>query len=281
MEMWLVPYWRAHPKATRHTLIEVSRPERLASYAWLFNPRLKRAQDKRIRIMLEEDAFAHIQKRWARLGYPFPYLTPSYATAIGSSADRPDALAALVGIILADGRKLPLERFSSIELAANTPYETLLTHDDNVQAPQVLDPAIAEAMKSIMLETMSGKRSTAAGVKGVYLDAKGEPLPIGGKTGTGDQRYDEFGAGGRIISSRRVNRTGTLVFYIGNRFFGVIVAHVGGNAAADFTFSSAIAVQMLRDLAPIINPLVNRAAPEPVAAARQAPPVSLTQPLPP
>ncbi len=65
---------------------------RIESYAWLFRPQLKHAQDTRIRIMLEEDAFAHIQKRWARLGYPFDHLVPSLATAIGSSADRPGAL---------------------------------------------------------------------------------------------------------------------------------------------------------------------------------------------
>ena len=33
----------------------------------------------------EVEAFTDIHRRWQRLGYPFDSLTPSYATAIGSS----------------------------------------------------------------------------------------------------------------------------------------------------------------------------------------------------
>jgi hypothetical protein len=49
------------------------------------------------------EAFVEIHTAWKRVGYPFGYLVPSFATAIGSSADRPAALAELVGIILNDG----------------------------------------------------------------------------------------------------------------------------------------------------------------------------------
>ena len=46
---------------------------------------------------------------------------PSYATAIGSSADRPAALAELIGIILNDGVRQPTVRIEEIELAQDTP----------------------------------------------------------------------------------------------------------------------------------------------------------------
>jgi membrane peptidoglycan carboxypeptidase len=248
---------------------------RIASYAWLFRPSLKRAQDTRIRIMLEEDAFAHIQKRWARLGYPFDHLVPSLATAIGSSADRPGALAELVGIILANGQKLPVERFESLEFGKDTPYDTLLKHADNAQAQQVLDPAIAHVMQSVMREVVDN--GTAKRVKDAYRDASGNVLAIGGKTGTGDQRYDEFGHGGQLLSSRVVNRTGTFVFYIGDHFFGAITAHVAGEEAANYAFTSALSAQMLRALAPIINPMVNA----PTTAETTVPPIDNSQPLPP
>ncbi|MDE1900698.1 MAG: transglycosylase domain-containing protein [Alphaproteobacteria bacterium] len=282
MELWLVAYMQAHPDASRREMMDVSYPVRIQSYAWLFKPRMLRAQDTRIRIMLEEDAFAHIQKRWARLGYPFDYLVPSYATAIGSSADRPGALAQLVGIILADGRKLPVERFESITFAADTPYQTLLKHDDTAPAEQVMNPAVARELRGLMREVVDEPRSTATRVAGAYHDADGNVIPVGGKTGTGDQRFDEFGAGGRIINSRVVNRTGTFVFYIGDRFFGVVTAHVAGEDAAQYHYSSALAVQMLRQLAPIINPMINEdAPPAPQAASDLSPPVPVSQPLPP
>ncbi|MDT9151287.1 hypothetical protein RSW37_26500, partial [Escherichia coli] len=68
-------------------------------YSWLFKTRHRSARDSRIRTMLEVEAFLDIHQRWARLGYPFDHLVPSLATALGSSGDRPAALAELMGII--------------------------------------------------------------------------------------------------------------------------------------------------------------------------------------
>ncbi len=267
MELWLLSYWGVHPDASRHALLSESRAMRIASYAWLFRPRLKHAQDTRIRIMMEEDAFAHIQKRWARLGYPFDHLVPSLATAIGSSADRPGALAELVGIILADGKRLPVERFVSLTFAEGTPYQTDLRLDPDLQPSQVLDPAITQIMRGVMNEVV--ENGTAKRAKDVYRDAQGHFLPVGGKTGTGDQRYDEFGSGGQLLSSRVVNRTGTFAFSIGDKFFGAITAHVAGEDAADYVFTSALSAQMLRSLAPVLNPLIVRETIPPVESGTE------------
>jgi membrane peptidoglycan carboxypeptidase len=255
MELWLAAYLQDHPHAKRRTLLEASRPARIESYGWLFRPSLKHAQDTRIRIMLEQDAFTKIQKRWARLGYPFARLTPSLATAIGSSADRPGALAELVGILMNDGKRMPTLRFESLEFAQDTPYQTLLVHDKNAGGEQVLDPEIAKIVRDVMTEVVED--GTARRVRDVYKDNEGNLLPIGGKTGTGDNHYDEYGPGGRVIDSRVVSRSGTFVFYIGDKFFGAITAHVAGEDAGDYTFTSALSAQMLKALAPIVNPLIN------------------------
>jgi len=55
LELWLVSYLQANPHASRRAILEVSKPVRLESYAWLFHPHLKHAQDTRIRIILEAD----------------------------------------------------------------------------------------------------------------------------------------------------------------------------------------------------------------------------------
>ncbi len=257
LELWLVSYLQANPKASRNAILAVSKQMRVQSYAWLFNPRLKHAQDTRIRIILELDAFKRIQQHWARLGYPFDRLVPSYATAIGSSADRPDALAELVGLILNDGIKVPTARFDTLQFGANTPYQTVMVHNGPNEGEHLLNPAIARIVKAAMIDV--AENGTAKRIKGAYVDGTGKPLLIGGKTGTGDHRYDEFGAGGKLISSRVVNRTGTFVFFIGDRFFGTITAHVAGEDAANYNFSSALAVQTLKSLAPIFQPLINGA----------------------
>ncbi len=261
MELWLLTYKQSNPGATRRDLLDASRPVRIESYAWLFRPSLKHAQDNRIRIIMEEDAFREIHKRWARIGYPFDRLVPSYATSIGSSADRPGALAELVGIILNDGVKLPTERFEELEFAKGTPYQTLLRHDSDNGKKTLLDPALARVMRGVMAEVVDN--GTAKRVRAVYKDKDGHPLPVGGKTGTGDQRYDEFAPGGRLISSRVMNRTGTFAFFLGDRFFGAITAHVAGDDAANYKFTSALSAQMLKSLSQILQPMIDHAADQP------------------
>ena len=80
----------------------------------------------RIRELLERDAFAQVHRSWQRLGYPFASLTPSYASAIGASGDRPAALAELMGILVNDGVRLPVQRVGALHFARDTPYETRL-----------------------------------------------------------------------------------------------------------------------------------------------------------
>ncbi len=64
---------------------------------------------------------------------------------------------------------------------------------------------------------------------------------------------------GRLIESRVVDRTATFVFFLGDRFFGTITAYVPGAEAARYHFTSALAVQLLKDLAPVLEPLLGSA----------------------
>jgi hypothetical protein len=82
-------------------------------------------------------------------------------------------------------------------------------------------------------------------------------MQVGGKTGTGHHRFDVFGKGGRLVSSRVVSRTGTLVFYIGDRYFGTMMAYVREPYAARYKFTSAMPAQLLKAMAPALLPLLN------------------------
>jgi hypothetical protein len=88
----------------------------------------------------------------------------------------------------------------------------------------------------------------------------GSVVPVGGKTGTGDNEFRTYGAGGGLLGSRVVNRTATFAFFIGDRFFGTVLAFVPGKAAGNYTFTSALAVQVLKDLAPQLLPLLEKPA---------------------
>ena len=116
---------------------------------------------------------------------------------------------------------------------------------------------------------------TARRLSGTYTAPNGTPLPVGGKTGTGDNRFERFGHGGGLISSRVVDRTATFVFFLGDRFFGTVTAYVPGNDAESFHFTSAIAVQLLKALKPELEPLINGRpveAPALVGSSRPKPP---------
>lgn len=255
LELWLVSYLRAYPGATLPEVIKASSAERQAVYSWLFKTRRKGAQDRRIRSLIELEAFLEIHKSWQRLGYPFDSLAPSYATALGSSADRPAALAELVGILLNDGVRLPTWPIDALHFAASTPYETTFTRRP-LAGERVLPVEVARTVRAAMALVV--KAGTAKRLDGVFTDAAGEPLTVGGKTGTGDHRFETYGKGGQLLSSRVISRSGTFVFFIGDRYFGALTAYVKGPDAARYRFTSALPTQILKTLAPKLQKVLNR-----------------------
>src|SRR5206468_607068 len=96
-------------------------------------------------------------------------------------------------------------------------------------------------------------KGTARRVAGAFQNPDGTPMEIGGKTGSGDNRFKTFRRGGGLVSSRAVNRTATFVFEAGGRYFGVLTAFVPGEGAEDYAFTSALPVAILKVLAPSID----------------------------
>ena len=254
LELWVVGYLRHHPEASLGEVLAQSREQRQDVYAWLFRTRHKGAQDLRIRNLIEQEAFAQILQRWRRLGYPFETLTPSYATALGASGDRPAALAELMGIVVNHGVRLPVVRVPSLEFGAGTPYETHLKAQPS-EGERLLPAEVADTVRDALAGVVEG--GTASRLKGAFVRDDGTPAQVGGKTGTGDHRFDVFGKGGRLVSSRVVSRTGTLVFYIGDRYFGTMMAYVREPYAARYRFTSAMPAQLLKAMAPALLPLLN------------------------
>jgi len=236
------------------TFVELERARTPAGNdaAWLLTTRHKEAQDRAIRIVLEREAFARLHARWRALGYPFDTLVPSYATAIGSSGDNPAALSRLLGIILNDGVQRPFVRVETIRFGAHTPYDTTLAR--RTEGARVLQPAIAALVRHELVGVV--EKGTGRRLKGGVTIDRGVTLPVGGKTGTGDNRFE------RGATSRVINRTSTFAFTIGDRFFGTVVAYVPGPAAAQYQFTSALPVQVLKHLLPVLRPLLVEAGRE-------------------
>ncbi len=251
LELWLIGYRLAHPQAGFGDAREASRDERQAVYAWLFKTRHRSARDSRIRTLLEVEAFLDLQQRWARLGFPFEHMVPSLASALGSSGDRPAALAELMGIIMNDGRRLPTIRIDSLHFAAGTPYETRLEHQGS-SGETVMLPEVAAALRGLLADVVDN--GTARRLKGELRDAEGQILSLGGKTGTGDNRIETVARGGRVLDSRARNRTATFVFFLGPRHFGTLTAYVPGSQSERFRFTSALPVQALKGMLPILRP---------------------------
>lgn len=255
LELWLTQYLDQHPDASRHDAIVASAGTRQEVYGWLFKSRSAFKQDVRIKILVEQDAFKRIWQEWHKQGYPFSRLVPSLATAIGSSGDRPDALADLMGILVNNGVRQPTVDIDRIHFAAGTPYDTEMKPTDHA-GERVLAPEIASTVRRALADVMV--EGTGKHYENAYTSPDGNLLPVGGKTGTGDNRFDVFAGGNRLIESRVVDRTATFVFFLGDRHFGTITAYVPGKEAGKFHFTSALAVQVLERLTPAVEPLLKR-----------------------
>ncbi len=254
LDLWLLGFLIDHPQATFQEAVKASENQRLEVYGWLFNSRHRSARDSRIRTMLEIEAFTDIHQRWQKVGYPFDHLVPSLATAIGSSGDRPAALAELIGIIQNDGIRLPVERIDYLHFAKNTPFETTFATVPT-QGERVLPSEVATALRGALSRVVDA--GTARRISGSFLLNDGTVLQMGGKTGTGDNRLEKVGRYGQVISSQALNRTATFVFYIGDKHFGTLTAFVEGSSADSFRFTSALPVQVLKGMVPLLLPVLD------------------------
>ncbi|MCW5980989.1 MAG: transglycosylase domain-containing protein [Bryobacteraceae bacterium] len=260
LELWLVEYKTRYPEAGLSEILKASAATRQESYEWLFKARNKSAQDRAIRILLEVEAFDRLHPDWKSQGYPFARLVPSFATAIGSSGDTPGALAELMGVIVNGGVRLPAVRIESLRFAAATPFETSLARRLS-EGERVLPAAVAECLVRELagvVQKGTGRRAFGALAKAGVPD-----VVVGGKTGTGDNRFETYARGGRAIASRPINRTATFVFYIGDRLFGTITAFVPGEQAGGYEFTSSLPVQIFVELAPTLAQLLKSPVDQP------------------
>jgi hypothetical protein len=159
-----------------------------------------------------------------------------------------------MGIIVNGGLRLPVTRVESLRFARGTPYETQLARQP-AKAERVMPAEVADVLRTALIGVVED--GTAKRLKGALVRPDGTPVTIGGKTGTGDQRFDVHGRGGVLISSRVVNRTATLAFLIGERHFGTLMAYVPEPHAAAYKFTSALPSQLLKALLPALQPLID------------------------
>jgi hypothetical protein len=83
-----------------------------------------------------------------------------------------------------------------------------------------------------------------------------------------------------LIDSRVVSRTGTFVFYLGDRYFGTLTALVQGPQAGNYEYTSALTVQILKTLLPRLKPLLFPATPAALTAAAPVAGSATTPPSP-
>src|SRR6185437_16206393 len=123
---------------------------------------------------------------------------------------------------------------------------------------------VRKALEAVVQE------GTAARLRGTYFNADNTPLDVVGKTGTSNNDYEHF-AGGHLIGSEPRDRTATFVFFLGNKFYGTVTAFVRGKQSGNYHFTSALVVQLLKALAPQLQPLLGTPVnPNPLATVASA-----------
>jgi membrane peptidoglycan carboxypeptidase len=269
LALWLLQFLDEHPSATFADVQANSKEARLLAYDWLLNKAGVKRQERDVRTMLEREAFArHVLPYWKRQGFPFDDMTPSYASALGSSGDRPTALAELVGALTNHGVMMRTSTVDELRFGRGTPFETAFGPASG-GVTRVTSPEIAATALAAMTSVVEG--GTAVRLRGALKRLDGTPVRIAAKTGTGDNRIDTYGPGGRLIRSEARSRTATLVFALGDHFYGAISAYVQAEEQPfgwsttkkapppkvdDFAFTSGLVAQALRSLVPTLAPAV-------------------------
>ena len=152
-----------------------------------------------------------------------------------------------MGIIVNEGKRRPTVRIEQLLFAKGTPYHSQFSRNaDNSQ--QVLDKDIAHIVKQLLQEVVSD--GTA---RRLNTQQQLNGLVLGGKTGTGDNRLVKLNTRGQQVSSTALNRTATFVFYLNDDHFGVLTAYVADADANPFQFTSALPLQVLNSLLPVIQ----------------------------
>jgi hypothetical protein len=266
LEIWCAGELAQSPGLSFEDLIARADVARNVSSEWLFKTRNRRAQDLRVRKRIQRDAFAHMTPYWRELGFPFERLVPSLTTALGTSADRPAALAELMGIIVNDGWRRPSVLVDQLRFADETPYFSDFRAQPS-RGERVMHPAVARLLRDVLAEVVQS--GTARTLKAAITGPDGARALVGGKTGTdsGDSRHAVLADGSRDTASRARNRTASFAFYVGERYFGVITASVEGSVAADYAFTSELPLAVLDQLAPLIEQRLATPEARPVLSA--------------
>jgi hypothetical protein len=110
---------------------------------------------------------------------------------------------------------------------------------------------VARALRQALVGVVSA--GTAQRAKGIFVGPDRVPVVVGGKTGSGDNELITVSRSRHKRSVRATNRTATFVFYIGDRYYGVLLAYVPGREAQAYRFTSALPVSVLRLIAPTVN----------------------------
>ncbi|HXI40704.1 MAG TPA: hypothetical protein VNH83_12025 [Bryobacteraceae bacterium] len=127
-------------------------------------------------------------------------------------------------------------------------------------APANGQRVMSEAVAAVLQRELIGVVDHGTGLRahGSVVLNGGRIIPVGGKTGTGDNRVEQFGPHGAVFGSKVRNRTAAFVFTIGDRFFGTVLAYADGPDAVTQSFTSSLAVQVFRELIPSLRSLLAR-----------------------
>jgi len=155
-----------------------------------------------------------------------------------------------MGIIVNDGLRRPTYLMNTLHFAQDTPYETVFEADASKQ-DRVMDIAVAQALRQALTTVVTA--GTAQRVNGIFVGPDQQPVTVGGKTGSGDNQLITVSRNGRTRSAQSTNRTATFVFYIGDRYYGVLMAYVPGREADKYHFTSSLPVTILKLISASVN----------------------------
>jgi len=124
-----------------------------------------------------------------------------------------------MGIIVNRGMRLPVTRVGAMQFASATPYETRLDYQPP-RAERVLSADVADVVRRALIGVVD--EGTAKRLKGALVRRDGSVVAIGARP-HGRPIVSTLRPRRAVDLVARRRRSATLVFLIGDRYFGTIM----------------------------------------------------------
>lgn len=227
-----------------------TRNDRIENYSWLMRDKNFAAQNLRIGIMLDKEAWKVVEKFWQTMGYPYE-LPATLANVLGVGGDNTQSLTSMNAIVANNGMSVQNTSLSRLSFAPHdgNPYRTVVDIGENFKPVRVLDAEVAQHVLHTAEGNVYSENGTGKRLREAFKLSDGTTGTTRGKTGTAADASTADTRGGFYTGSTIFTCPATPGSPPHTAKFAFTIGAYIYNPAPSDRFTSGLAVRGLEHLA--------------------------------